>query len=656
MKKLKIIVLAALLAVSVILLFMYQDIESVNYVEQGVVHLDNTPLQDDGVISLDGEWIFYGNQLLAPDDITMGNSSDASVYSVPGKWKQGMIDGDAMGPRGFGTYRLVIHDVTPHMSYGLIKKNIRIASAVYVDGALLMEDGRPAAAEANEVMGNAPWVVTFSPQSSTVEIIIQVSNFKYYSGGIVETIRFGYAQDIIRESSRNIIFETIIFAMVIAIGVMYGILALMLPRATRQDRASILLPFAVIMFAVVNGALSERIMLHIFPALSTEGLIRIEYVAAALLFMSMFSAIRFMERKLLPALPHWIIQGIFALLMVASIFAPMKYPITWTIFTYANVVTLAFGFLFVLLKYLIRDKMGLCVQEHTFIMILLYTMNVYNFDVYMFTFSHKSNMNIAMISTAFYGMTWLAWILYRYIVAHRENEQLSRQLLENHYAMERTSRNARCSEMAFLQAQIKPHFLFNSLSSILSLQRISPQRAERMLQSLSEYLKDLFDVDISAEYIHIENELHIVQAYVNIEKERFSDRLDVVFDIDEDVVSCKIIPLLIQPLVENALRHGALKREADGRVVLSIQRDHDAIQVMVQDNGPGFSEMALAAAQRKTSSNDRRGIGVGNIRHRLRYYYDEALHIENLQEGGVRLSFRVPIMGEEDECAENSDR
>ena len=265
------------------------------------------------------------------------------------------------------------------------------------------------------------------------------------------------------------------------------------------------------------------------------------------------------------------VQLVFVALLAAALFAPMKYYITWTIFTYISTAALIFGFVFMLVKYLIRNKIGLGIEEHTFILILLYIMNVYNIDVYMFTFGHKNDMNIAMISTAIYGMTWLAWIVYRYKVAYRENEELTLKLLENHYAMEQTSRSARRSEMAFLQAQIKPHFLFNSLSSILSLLRSAPKRAEKMMVSLSEYLKDLFDVDMSTEYIHIENELNIIRAYVSIEKERFGDRIDVRFDIEPDILSCRIIPLLIQPLVENAMHHGALKREEDGVVMLSIK-------------------------------------------------------------------------------------
>ncbi len=655
MKNLKIIILAILTVISIVILLIYNTIISDDYVKKGAIDLENTQLSIDGVVSLDGEWEFYSNKLLYPDDFENQDLLNLDYIKVPSTWGN-QSNGAKIAKRGCGTYRLVVNNVVAQKQYGIIKKNIRIASRIFVDGKLIMEDGNPAEDEIDEIMGNSPHVVTFSPESDITEIVIQVSNFKYYSGGITETIRFGFAEDVIRENMRNIIFESIIFAVVIAIGVMYGILAFLYPYAKKKDKASLLLPFAVIMFAVVNGSLSERIIKHIFPMITTQALIRIEYMAIALLVISLFSAIHFMESKLLPQKLTRIVQGIYGVLLLTAIFAPMKYPVTWTIFTYIITMILAFGFIFVLIKYLVRDEIGLCIEEHTFILILLYTMNVYNIDVYMFTFGHKTDMNIAMISTAVYGIIWLVWILYRYIIEHRENEKLSAQLLENHYAMERTSRSARRSEMAFLQAQIKPHFLFNSLSSVLSLQRTSPKRAEKMLQSLSEYLKDLFDVDISAEYIHIENELNIVNAYVNIEKERFGDRIDVQFDIDHDAIACKIIPLLIQPLVENAMRHGALKRETGGIVRLSIKRADGYILIAVEDNGPGFSKQVMSAVKGvDNQSNERKGIGISNIIYRLKYYYSEELNIENKEQNGVRISFRVPVLEEERNCVKDSD-
>ena len=654
MKNLKIIVLVLLVVTGIAILLIYNTIISDDYVKNGAIDLVDTQLSMDGVISLDGEWEFHSNQLLYPDDFQNQELLVSDYITVPSTW--GNLSGGAQtAQRGCGTYRLTVNNVVARKQYGIIKKNIRIASRIFVDGKLIMVDGNPAQDETDEIMGNSSHVVTFSPESDSTEIIIQVSNFKYYSGGIVETIRFGFADDVIGENTRNIIFESIIFAVVIAIGVMYGILAFLYPYARKKDKASVLLPFAVIMFAVVNGSLSERIIQHIFPMITTRALIRIEYAAIALLFISLFSAIHFMEHKLLPQKLTHVAQFIYGVLLLTAIFAPMKYPVIWTIFTYIITMILAFGFIFVLIKYLVRDEIGLCIEEHTFILVLLYTMNIYNLDVYMFTFGHKTDMNIALISTAVYGTIWLVWILYRYIVEHKENEKLSVQLIENHYAMERTSRSAKRSEMAFLQAQIKPHFLFNSLSSILSLQRTSPERAEKMLQSLSEYLKDLFDVDISADYIHIENELNIVQAYVNIEKERFGDRIDVQFDIDPDAVSCKIIPLLIQPLVENAMRHGALKRETGGAVRLSIKRADEYIFIVVEDNGPGFSKQAISEAKKNKASIERKGIGVNNIIYRLEYYYGEELKIEDKEEGGARISFRVPVLEEEENSAKDSD-
>ena len=654
MKKLKIIVLSALAIVCLIIILLYASVSHSEYVQNGVIDLEHTPLMKEGVIPLNGEWEFYANRLLTHEDFLDLEALEPQYIDVPGTLSNMKVI-EGIEKRGCGTYRVVMENVEAGRQYGIIKKNIRIASKIYVNGQLIIQDGRPAYSEADEIMGNSPQIASFSTDGGSTEIIIQVSNFKYYSFGVAEAIRFGFMENVIKENTRNIIFESIIFAIVIAIGIMYGILACLLPYVKKNDIASIFMPLAVIMFAVVNGSLSERVIKRMIPALSTEALIRIEYAAAAILFISMASAIYFMDKKLLPKTAVNLTQGIYGLLLLPIFFAPMKYYITWTIFTYITTGALLVGFAFVLMKYLVGKKINIRIQEHSFILILLFIMNVYNIDVFMFSFGYKYDMVIALIATAVYGITWLVWIIYRYKVAYRENEELSTKLLENHYAMERTSRSARRSEMAFLQAQIKPHFLFNSLSSILSLQRISPERAEKMMVSLSEYLKDLFDVDLSTEYIHIENEINIVRAYVDIEKERFGDRIDVKFDIEDDVLHCRIIPLLIQPLVENAMHHGALKREAGGEVMLTVAREDDYISVIVQDNGPGFSERAMKKLKQKDISQEHGGVGVKNIIERLQCYYGEELHILNKEGGGVKIWFRVPLPEKGDTLAKNCD-
>lgn len=226
-----------------------------------------------------------------------------------------------------------------------------------------------------------------------------------------------------------------------------------------------------------------------------------------------------------------------------------------------------------------------------------------------------------------------------------ENEELATSLLESNYNLEKYSSQAIRNEIAFLQAQIKPHFLFNTLSSIISLGKANSPKSLELLINLSNYLKKSFQANFSAEYIHLKSELEIISSYIKIEEARFGDRFTFNIEVDSSVLNQKIIPLLIQPLVENAIRHGALKTSQEqGIVSLSIEVEGEFIRVLVTDNGPGFDQKLKEMLLVSTSNENEtmQGIGIMNINSRLKHYYQEKLYIENNQ-SGVKVWFRVGL-------------
>lgn len=431
MNKLKSITLILLVMVSAMIYLYYHNASISAYVEHGVLDLSATPFNETGIVSLNGEWEFFANKLLSPKDISELKDYSPAYFKVPKKWNN---IGNAF--RGCGTYRLVIKNITPELEYGLIKKNIRIASNVFINGELVMKDGHASNFEAEEIMGNSPQVIGVDLDTDVAEIIIQVSNYKYYSGGIVEEIRFGRFDSIIKAYRQKITFESIIFAMVIAIGIMHGILVLFILHMKDKRNHLLLLPISVITFAIINGTLSERVIKLIFPSISTELLIRIEYVAISLLIMSLFSLIHLLEGKLLPKLPYRIIQAIYGTFILAILFMPMKNNYFWTIFTYFTTVIIAFGFIRVLILYILNSRFQISQVEHTIILILLYIVNIYNLDLFMFTFKHMNNMNIALLSTIGYGLAWFSWMAYQYHEAYRNNETLSMQLIDMNKSLE----------------------------------------------------------------------------------------------------------------------------------------------------------------------------------------------------------------------------
>jgi len=186
-------------------------------------------------------------------------------------------------------------------------------------------------------------------------------------------------------------------------------------------------------------------------------------------------------------------------------------------------------------------------------------------------------------------------------------------------ATEREVQLARVSEqlagtrLAALQAQLNPHFLFNSLNTIAVLVRDGDSAtATRVIEQLSEVLRSTLN-RTQVNEVPLEDELALVRQYLAVEQARFSDRLRPVLDVDPGVLSAAVPRFALQHLVENALRHGIAKRTDAGRVIVTARRDGDRLQLSVEDDGPGPSAAEVAAT----------GHGLENTRERLRTLYGE---------------------------------
>lgn len=148
-------------------------------------------------------------------------------------------------------------------------------------------------------------------------------------------------------------------------------------------------------------------------------------------------------------------------------------------------------------------------------------------------------------------------------------------------------------EAAFLQAQIQPHFLFNTLNSIAALSEIDAERMRTLLSVFGEYLRASFDFRNTERLVPLEQELKLVHAYLFIEQERFNERLRVQWEVPERLLSTPVPPLSIQTLVENGVRHGIMKRNRGGTVRIAAEDHGDYVEIQVSDDGVGFDDKIL---------------------------------------------------------------
>jgi two-component system sensor histidine kinase LytS len=199
------------------------------------------------------------------------------------------------------------------------------------------------------------------------------------------------------------------------------------------------------------------------------------------------------------------------------------------------------------------------------------------------------------------------------------------------------------AEIRRLQAQINPHFLFNSLNTISAFCRTNAEKAQELMTDLSLYMRK--NLDSSRGFIPLSDELAQVRSYLTIEKARFGERINVEWRIDETLTNWPIPPLIIQPLVENCIRHGFTNKVRGALVGIRAEKQDGLLHVAVEDNGGGMDEAKVHSLLKKSELEScREGIGVRNCAQRLEQIYgpEYSLSISSTPGQGTLVSFAIP--------------
>jgi signal transduction histidine kinase len=198
----------------------------------------------------------------------------------------------------------------------------------------------------------------------------------------------------------------------------------------------------------------------------------------------------------------------------------------------------------------------------------------------------------------------------------------------------RAERELLAAQVRALQARIQPHFLFNSLNSIASLIGEDAGRAERAVEKLADVFRYALDASDRV-LVPLADEIESAEGYLELEMLRLADRLRVSWHTEPGVGEVSVPPLLLQPLVENAVRHGISSRAEGGRVEVDVRREGDCLRLQVEDDGPGPGGSAHRGA----------GSALADLQKRLRLIFDgrAAVEIDRGPRGGFRATVRVPL-------------
>ncbi len=231
----------------------------------------------------------------------------------------------------------------------------------------------------------------------------------------------------------------------------------------------------------------------------------------------------------------------------------------------------------------------------------------------------------------------IGWMLWEASEASRKREVERRERAELEAAAARSDKERATAELKALRAQVEPHFLYNTLSNVVSLIDREPATAKHMTERLIGYLRHTLDAS-RRDNATVGDELNIIVDYLEILRLRMGERLAYVIEVTDATRALPLSPMLLQPLVENAIKHGLEPKIDGGRIIVAAAVRDGALQIRVEDTGLGFGVATDTAGS---------GSGLTNVRARLKALHGDAakLTIEQPQQG-TRICIRVPIATE----------
>lgn len=617
-------------------IYYADSVDSDFYAESGIIDLSDTNLEQEGQVVLNGEWEFYYGAFLRGEKLT---SKIPDYIKVPGIWTRDARR-ERYPARGIATFRLILQNIPEGKFFAFEKSSIRNASRMYVNDELVMEDGRVSETSSESVAGNMPKLVFVELPEGRAEIIFHVSNHEYIHGGIARPLLFGYQEIIQNQHEKHVLFESAMILISSLVGLLYLILFLSSRYYRKAEPAVLSFSLSTLFFGLMGSMYGERILGIVFPSLTLDGIFRIGHGLAACTAIWMISVISHLYRDFLSKRQKNRLIGIFSLMFVFILFFPLHIYM-YSIYFYMYFVTGVFLLLSIRILWWILHKENIKegLTEHILYAIAIFSAFIFWLDEMLYSFGIIYTMNLSYLSMALYSISMAALLLYRYSLQYRRSAELSNELVVTLAALTESTSKMEQKEMSFLHAQIKPHFLFNTLNVISSQILEDPDKAHELVSALGEFLHAKFSFENNQYRILIEEELSLVRSYLEIEKSRFEERLEVIWDMEENIYF-HLPPFTVQPLVENAVKHGLMEMVEGGKVKISVKRSDRGYQIRVTDDGVGMPEQKIRSILEGDTMA--RGVGLQNVHKRLHYFYKTGLQIDSELDEGTSVYFEIP--------------
>ncbi len=588
-----------------------------------IVNVEDYDFGDGESVLLAGEWEFHWGKHLVSDGVS---SSQPDLYvEIPSSWTGYEIDGKKLPNGGIASYRAYIKKLDSTKPMIVSVQNLPGECKVFINGELVFSNRSIQAEEErykNDVdVYTEPIVLPNTPDMH--EIVVEVT-CDYSSGLTSAPVLSDYSsyQD---DFLGSIAARFVLVGIVAFFGV--GAIAIGLMRKDMSDQIWLVLLCLTFIFRMLISNEGYIISHNLFGNINYEIMMSLIYVSTYIIKLCM---LMHLVNVLGLKISHITLSFISAVFLVCAFVPYFTYDYIYITKAYMRIQSVAY-FFDVYMIYKLSDaivkKKKFAVQYLVFYCITAAALVTDNLHISGFI---SASVSFVMPVACFLFISLMLFVhisdtLNTYRRAQRTAE-LEKELSE--------------LNITLMISQIQPHFLYNALNTIKYLIKKDPKTAEGAVVKFSNYLRSNMDSLTQKEPIPFAKELDHVKNYVDIEQLRFGDRLKIEYDIQ--VVDFTIPPLTLQPIVENAIKHGVNQRPEGGTVTIKTIETNSYVIISVEDNGVGFDI-------NEKKNDGRSHVGVANIRKRLEEIMGAFIEIKSEVGVGTTVTIKIPKCEEQKE-------
>lgn len=563
---------------------------------------------------LNGDWCFFWNELLTASEL----HESYSYQKVPGMWNQyNLPDSSSPAAKGFATYKMTVKNVEIGEEYSIRIPTVGTSGNVFIDDKLLASIGKVAKTKELYLPKYKVSYKDFVVQDTSFDIIVQVANFDYARGGLWLPLIIAKADNMLSFRLMKNGYEYVVLG-VMGIAI---IIAIILILADKHSKSSGFFFLAVLLVCLYHITSGDKLIVDWIPNISMRAIVRMQYIVL-FLTPSIFVQIQtrfYISKKIRSIVNFFMVHGL--IISIIILLTPVSFFTTITYYGNLQVCIVIIICFYMLIKAItLGDKEAY---------LLLVSVAILGVCVI-----HDFLYGSAMIPSKIGEMIVLGFIciiLFMGLI-----------LINNVHKMKEQARMADTYEQAYLNAQIKPHFIFNTLNTLASLVDKDNKKAEHVILNISIFLRNIIDRTNFDDVIPISKEIEIVKSYVAIEQIRFPN-IEIIIDVDE-TNDIKLPPMTLQPLVENAIKHGLCPKREGGYIKITLNELANLYIISVADNGIGIGKRTQEKIKIKLKEDNNSqkgmqmqtgGVGLSNVNSRFVKVYKNPIIIESIPHVGT---------------------